>query len=176
MIAIDAKIEIAITDLENPCWHATHDVIRFQGHACRADHRRSRRRIRGLNLAGRWTTSSSLCLPRCDYLNVRVAAAGGQPRQVTSMAVVVATGLAAGGSREILGLDVGDSEDEVFWSGFLTGLKQRGLGGVPGDLRPARRTVPQARWTTPKPRSSRSLLSRAPTGPTSGRPPLEQVN
>src|SRR4051794_37613435 len=32
--------------------------------------------------------------------------------------------------REILGLDVGDSEDEVFWRAFLTGLKKRGLGGV----------------------------------------------
>ena len=54
------------------------------------------------------------------YLNVRVAAAGGQPGQVTSMAVVVATGIAADGSREILGLDVGNSEDEVFWRGFST--------------------------------------------------------
>ncbi len=64
------------------------------------------------------------------YLHVRTLAAGGQPGQVTSMAVVVATGIAADGSREILGLDVGDSEDEVFWRGFLTSLKQRGLGGV----------------------------------------------
>jgi putative transposase len=31
------------------------------------------------------------------------------------MAVVVATGIAADGSREILGCDVGDSEDETFW-------------------------------------------------------------
>lgn len=30
------------------------------------------------------------------------------------MAVVVATGVTATGEREILGLDVGDSEDEVF--------------------------------------------------------------
>jgi putative transposase len=28
------------------------------------------------------------------------------------------------------GLDVGDSEEEVFWRGFLTSLKQRGLSGV----------------------------------------------
>lgn len=28
------------------------------------------------------------------------------------------------------GLDVGDSEEEVFWRGFLTSLEQRGLGGV----------------------------------------------
>ena len=32
--------------------------------------------------------------------------------------------------REILGLDVGDSEDEMFWRGFLTSLKKRGLAGV----------------------------------------------
>ncbi|MBM0128155.1 IS256 family transposase [Pimelobacter simplex] len=59
------------------------------------------------------------------YLNVR-----NQTSQVVSMAVVVATGIAADGSREVLGLDVGDSEDETFWRGFLTSLKQRGLHGV----------------------------------------------
>src|SRR4051794_9003668 len=46
------------------------------------------------------------------------------------MAVVVATGVTAAGGREVLGLDVGDSEDEVFWRGFLRTLKERGLGGV----------------------------------------------
>jgi putative transposase len=59
------------------------------------------------------------------YLHVRNAAS-----QVVSMAVVVASGVRADGDREILGLDVGDSEDEVFWRAFLTSLKQRGLGGV----------------------------------------------
>src|SRR5688500_14530147 len=59
------------------------------------------------------------------YLHVR-----NHTSQVVSMAVVVATGIAADGSREVLGLDVGDSEDETFWRGFLTGLKQRGLHGV----------------------------------------------
>ena len=59
------------------------------------------------------------------YLHVR-----NQTSQVTSMAVVVATGVTATGQREILGLDVGDSEDEVFWKGFMTSLKQRGLAGV----------------------------------------------
>jgi putative transposase len=60
------------------------------------------------------------------YLHVRSAPAG----QVVSMAVIVATGITATGSREILGVDVGDSEDEAFWRAFLTGLKQRGLSGV----------------------------------------------
>jgi putative transposase len=59
------------------------------------------------------------------YLHVRNATS-----QVVSMAVVVATGIAADGGREVLGLDVGDSEDEVFWRAFLTDLKKRGLGGV----------------------------------------------
>jgi len=59
------------------------------------------------------------------YLHVR-----NQTSQVVSMAVVVATGVTATGEREILGLDVGDSEDEVFWRGFMTSLKQRGLAGV----------------------------------------------
>jgi putative transposase len=56
----------------------------------------------------------------------------GKGGQVVSMAVVVAIGIAADGSREVLGLDVGDSdsEDETFWRAFLLSLKQRGLAGV----------------------------------------------
>ena len=48
------------------------------------------------------------------------------------MAVVVATGVTAAGGREILGVDVGDFEDEVFWRGFLRSLRERGLSG--GEL------------------------------------------
>ncbi len=47
------------------------------------------------------------------YLHVRNKP--GKGGQVVSMAVVVATGIAADGTREVLGLDVGDSEDETFW-------------------------------------------------------------
>jgi putative transposase len=43
------------------------------------------------------------------YLHVR-----NQSSQVCSMAVVIATGITATGEREVLGVDVGDSEDEVF--------------------------------------------------------------
>ena len=49
---------------------------------------------------------------------------------IVSRAVVIATGVAADGNREVLGLDVGDSEDEAFWTQFLRSLKDRGLGGV----------------------------------------------
>ncbi len=59
------------------------------------------------------------------YLHVR-----NDTSQVVSKAVVVATGVTADGRREILGLDVGDSEDETFWRAFLTTLKRRGLHGV----------------------------------------------
>jgi putative transposase len=50
--------------------------------------------------------------------------------RVVSQAVVVATGVAADGRREVLGFDVGDSEDGAFWTAFLRGLKTRGLSGV----------------------------------------------
>jgi putative transposase len=50
---------------------------------------------------------------------------------VASQAVVIAIGLnAQTGSREVLGLDVGPSEDGAFWLAFLRGLVARGLAGV----------------------------------------------
>jgi putative transposase len=58
------------------------------------------------------------------YLHVR------EHHQVTSKAVVIATGVSATGHREILGIDVGDSENEVFWREFLRRLRARGLDGV----------------------------------------------
>src|SRR5277367_800649 len=58
------------------------------------------------------------------YLHVR------EHHQVTSKAVVIATGVAATGHREILGIDVGDSENEAFWREFLRKLRSRGLDGV----------------------------------------------
>lgn len=60
------------------------------------------------------------------YVHVRDDALG----QVVSRAVVVATGVTAVGGREVLGVDIGDSEDETFWTGFLRSLKARGLAGV----------------------------------------------
>jgi transposase-like protein len=60
------------------------------------------------------------------YVHVRDDALG----QVVSRAIVVATGVTAQGGREVLGVDVGDSEAETFWTSFLRSLKARGLGGV----------------------------------------------
>ena len=50
--------------------------------------------------------------------------------RVVSRAVVIATGVTATGDREVLGVDVGDSEDGAFWTAFLKGLRARGLSGV----------------------------------------------
>ena len=51
-------------------------------------------------------------------------------RQVVSQAIVVAIGVAADGTRQVLGFDVGDAESEPFWTAFFRSLKARGLGGV----------------------------------------------
>ena len=54
-----------------------------------------------------------------------------QDGQVVSTAVVIAIGLNAdSGQREVLGLDVGPSEDGAFWLSFLSSLAARGLSGV----------------------------------------------
>lgn len=59
------------------------------------------------------------------YVKARVAG------RVVSQAVVIAIGVnAQTGNREVLGLDVGPSEDGAFWLAFLRGLVARGLGGV----------------------------------------------
>ena len=50
--------------------------------------------------------------------------------RVVSQAVVIATGVSADGRREVLGCAVGDSETEAFWTEFLRGLRERGLGGT----------------------------------------------
>jgi len=50
--------------------------------------------------------------------------------RVVSRAVVVATGVSREGDREVLGVDVGDSEDGAFWTQFLRSLRARGLHGT----------------------------------------------
>ncbi|GAA5704517.1 hypothetical protein Save01_05363 [Streptomyces avermitilis] len=64
-----------------------------------------------------------VCLD-ATYCKARVA------HQIVSRAVVIATGITEDGGREVLGVMVGDSETEVFWTQFLRHLRERGLGGV----------------------------------------------
>jgi putative transposase len=54
-----------------------------------------------------------------------------QDGRVVSVAVVIAMGVnGRTGEREVLGLDVGPSEDGAFWTSFLRSLVSRGLSGV----------------------------------------------
>ena len=61
-----------------------------------------------------------------DATYVKVRQAG----RIVSVAVIVAVGVNADGRREVLGLDIGPSEAETFWTGFLRKLARRGLRGV----------------------------------------------
>lgn len=58
------------------------------------------------------------------YVKVR------QHGRVVSVAVILAVGVNADGRREVLGLAIGPSEAEPFWTDFLRGLARRGLRGV----------------------------------------------
>jgi transposase-like protein len=58
------------------------------------------------------------------YLKVR------QNGRIVSVAAIIAVGVNGDGRREILGLDIGPSEAETFWTGFLRKLARRGLRGV----------------------------------------------
>ena len=61
-----------------------------------------------------------------DATYVKVREAG----RIVSVAVIVAVGVNNDGRREVLGMDVGPSEAETFWTAFLRKLARRGLRGV----------------------------------------------
>ena len=58
------------------------------------------------------------------YVKVR------QNGRIVSVAVILAIGVNSDGRREVLGLDIGPSEAETFWTAFLRKLARRGLRGV----------------------------------------------
>jgi putative transposase len=58
------------------------------------------------------------------YLKVREAG------RIISVAVIIAVAVNPDGRREVLGLAVGPSEAEPFWTDFLRSLAVRGLRGV----------------------------------------------
>ncbi|HEY8065855.1 MAG TPA: IS256 family transposase [Methylosinus sp.] len=58
------------------------------------------------------------------YVKVR------QNGRIVSVAVIVAIGVNNDGRREVLGMDIGPSEAETFWTDFLRKLRRRGLRGV----------------------------------------------
>jgi transposase-like protein len=90
--------------------------------------------------------------------------------RVISMAVVVGYGVRADGVREVLGLDVGLSEDVEFWRGFFQSLVARGLRGVqlvisdaqPGLKRAIAEVFVGAAWQRCRVHFMRNLLARVP--------------
>ncbi|MGN8000153.1 IS256 family transposase [Sphingomonas sp. 22176] len=58
------------------------------------------------------------------YLKVR------QAGRIVSVAVTIAVGVNGDGRREVLGMAIGASEAETFWTDFLRSLARRGLRGV----------------------------------------------
>jgi putative transposase len=100
------------------------------------------------------------------YLHGRL----GKALQVCSRAVVVAMGVNADGRRELLGLQVGDSESEPFWSEFIGSLKERGLTGVKlvisdahvGLTKAIRRQLQGCAWQRCRVHFARNLLQRVP--------------
>jgi putative transposase len=53
-----------------------------------------------------------------------------QGGRIVSVAAIIAMAVNTDGRREIIGLGIGPSEAETFWTEFLRGLKGRGLDGV----------------------------------------------
>jgi putative transposase len=100
------------------------------------------------------------------YLKARVDG------RVVSRAVGIATGVTAEGGREVLGLDVGDSEDGAFWTAFLRSLKARGLTGVQLVVSDAHTGLKQAigavmagaGWQRCRVHFLRNVLARVPKG------------
>jgi len=92
--------------------------------------------------------------------------------RVVSQAVVIATGVSADGHREVLGFDVGDSEDGAFWTAFLRSLKARGLTGVQLVISDAHEGLKTAiasvligsSWQRCRVHFMRNVLSRIPKG------------
>ncbi len=58
------------------------------------------------------------------YVNVR------RDHHIVSVAIIVAVGVNSDGRREVLGMTIGHSEAEPFWTEFLRSLTRRGLRGV----------------------------------------------
>src|SRR5919109_1235544 len=58
------------------------------------------------------------------YVKVR------QSGRIVSVALIVAVAVNSDGRREVLGMDIGPSEAEPFWTEFLRKLARRGLRGV----------------------------------------------
>jgi putative transposase len=102
---------------------------------------------------------------QADALTLRVREGG----RTVLVHGVVATGVNAGGHREILGFDVTSAEDGAGWLAFFRGLVARGLSGVvlvtsdahAGLVAAIAATLPGAAWQRCRTHYLRDLLTKA---------------
>ncbi|MGH8189115.1 MAG: IS256 family transposase [Steroidobacteraceae bacterium] len=99
------------------------------------------------------------------YLKVREAG------RIVSVAVIIAVAVNTDGVREVLGMAIGPSEAEPFWSGFLRSLTRRGLRGVKlvisdahEGLKAAAAKVLKATWQRCRVHFLRNALAHAGKG------------
>jgi len=102
-----------------------------------------------------------------DATYVKVREAG----RIVSVAVIIAVGVNTDGVREVLGMAVGPSEAEPFWTSFLRSLTRRGLRGVRlvisdahEGLKAATAKVLKATWQRCRVHFMRNALAHAPKG------------
>lgn len=89
---------------------------------------------------------------------------------VVGMALVIAIGVKESGEREVLGVDIGLSEDGAFWTSFLRSLISRGLHGVKMCISDAHEGLRQAiasvfigsSWQRCRVHVMRNILSQVP--------------
>src|SRR3954469_12733026 len=91
--------------------------------------------------------------------------------RIVSVAAIIAVAVDSEGRREIVGLHIGPSEAETFWSTFLRSLHKRGLKGVKlvisdahEGLKGAIRRVFGATWQRCRVHWMRSALAHVPKG------------
>src|SRR5919199_3620917 len=91
--------------------------------------------------------------------------------RIVSVAAIIAVAVNTEGKREIVGLHIGPSEAETFWSGFLKSLVRRGLRGVKlvisdahEGLKQAIAKVMGATWQRCRVHWVRNALAHVPKG------------
>ena len=91
--------------------------------------------------------------------------------RIVSVAAIVAVAANAEGRREVVGLHIGPSEAETFWSAFLKSLVRRGLRGVKlvisdahEGLKAAIARVLRATWQRCRVHVARNALAHVPKG------------
>ena len=94
--------------------------------------------VRAMGMSG---ISKSQVSRLCEEIDVRVKALLNRP---------IAVGVNSDGRRELLGMAIGPSEAEVFWTDFLRGLARQGLRGVKLVISDAREGI--GRWQSNLPR------------------------